>query len=290
MPNHTTNILYVSGPRASLIKFKDTVSGNNPSVIAHHKKAIEEDIARKTERLNKDKKNTWIQRELNEDIATLKKINDGVYKGKSLDFNGTVPMPSSLNITEPPHTDEEKEIAVDNLQKYGHATWYGWSIANYGTKWGAYDVEDVEDWGDTLIYHFQTAWSPPMQWIITTSKQFPDLVFLISAADEGGVYFIKSTISNGDVTNEVSLSQHEWNMEYDEGYKELYDKVFNSEYEVGIKYVLDRGDIEWSLEEELLNYIKDEDLPLFISFDWYNNRIHEQYNERVRSLNVKKDE
>lgn len=30
---------------------------------------------------------------------------------------------------------------IDNLRLHGHASWYGWRIDNWGTKWNAMDVE-----------------------------------------------------------------------------------------------------------------------------------------------------
>lgn len=53
----------------------------------------------------------------------------------------------------------EKELKeLDD--KYGAHDWYAWSNLNYGTKWG--DCETVCNRVDknTLVYTFQTAWSP----------------------------------------------------------------------------------------------------------------------------------
>lgn len=56
--------------------------------------------------------------------------------------------------------DEGKQ-AFDNLEKYGYKDWYDWSIAYWGTKWNAYDVEYLD--GDDTRLHFRitTAWSWP---------------------------------------------------------------------------------------------------------------------------------
>lgn len=42
--------------------------------------------------------------------------------------------------------------------------WYNWNIANWGTKWNAYDVvlnEAIDNDHPFLGYTFTTAWSPP---------------------------------------------------------------------------------------------------------------------------------
>ena len=47
--------------------------------------------------------------------------------------------------------------------------WYNWNIANWGTKWNAYDVEiddKIDDDHPFLGYSFTTAWSPPTNVIL----------------------------------------------------------------------------------------------------------------------------
>jgi len=67
----------------------------------------------------------------------------------------------------------------ENILKYGHKTWYGWSITNWGTKWDAYD--QMLD-GDTLM--FNTAWSGVPKIIEKISEKFPDLTLHYQFADE----------------------------------------------------------------------------------------------------------
>jgi hypothetical protein len=58
---------------------------------------------------------------------------------------------------------EEKYAA--NLAKYGFNSWYDWCVANWGTKWDAYDVEIISERYDNdvaeLTLTFDTAWAPP---------------------------------------------------------------------------------------------------------------------------------
>src|SRR5690242_13974136 len=98
-------------------------------------------------------------------------FDDGAIR--KIDFNKIIPMPKTLEITygslgEMAHhllfgynkrgyelftiqkrfselsledQKEAVELALEynqNLQKYGHTTWYDWAIANWGTKWNAY--------------------------------------------------------------------------------------------------------------------------------------------------------
>lgn len=62
----------------------------------------------------------------------------------------------------------EKVVLSDNeiaqlKKRFGAASWYEWCPANWGTKWGTYDLNVTELTGDGLpvLIEFQCAWSPP---------------------------------------------------------------------------------------------------------------------------------
>jgi hypothetical protein len=68
----------------------------------------------------------------------------------------------------------------DNKKKYGYKTWYDWCVANWGTKWNAYNQEKPaanEIW-------FDTAWSCVHRLILKLSQMFPDATFDYTFADE----------------------------------------------------------------------------------------------------------
>jgi hypothetical protein len=75
----------------------------------------------------------------------------------------------------------------------------------WGTKW---DVNDCEaDMDETCCnYSFDTAWSPPIQWMETTSKLYPGLIFRLEAEEPGFDFRVKVHIQNG-----VKLLDHEEN-------------------------------------------------------------------------------
>lgn len=83
-------------------------------------------------------------------------------------------------------SDEDKELfelggtAFENTQKYGAPTWYEWSIANWDTKWNAYDCSYDKD--RTLFFH--TAWSAPDKVIKALSEKYPDIQIGHMWADE----------------------------------------------------------------------------------------------------------
>lgn len=64
---------------------------------------------------------------------------------------------------ERPEYLELAEQYKSNLDRFGFSDWYGWRIANWGTKWdvGADDIQVVDDSPEYLSLEFYTAWSPP---------------------------------------------------------------------------------------------------------------------------------
>lgn len=92
---------------------------------------------------------------------------------------------------------EDGQKAIENREKYGHQDWYSWSIANWGTKWNAYDVGDWKMGRNTAELYFETAWSPPLPVIQKLAENFPTLTFKLSYADEGGGFLGYTIFKNG---------------------------------------------------------------------------------------------
>jgi hypothetical protein len=93
-------------------------------------------------------------------------------------FHQTVPMPADVfrgNLG-------SREEALYP----GEKNWYGWAVANWGTKWSNYDTEPVETTSRSINIDFVTAWSPPDKWLEAVSKKFPNLKFSLSYSIEGG--------------------------------------------------------------------------------------------------------
>lgn len=153
------------------------------------------------------------------------------------------PMPTELEgTTAPPRVGDTvtQEIFDELKDKYGHADWYSWSNANWGTKWGCYDNQL-----DDTIYRFTTAWSPlDVELIEMFAKDFPN--FTYEWEEEQG-FGLNAECEDG----EISI-QEEWDIPsveevYDENDEEL-DIYFLSEEHRGkeVGYY-----DSWSLEEYL---------------------------------------
>lgn len=84
-------------------------------------------------------------------------------KGRSADVPGII----DYVIVDDAEGFALQKTYISNRLQYGHETWYEWSVANWGSKWGAYDCrieEEVVGTNVTLKLKFDTAWSPPEPW------------------------------------------------------------------------------------------------------------------------------
>jgi len=72
--------------------------------------------------------------------------------------------------------------------------WYHWNCRNWGTKWDV-AVDNKSDYSDTrmeitddgsVMYHFNTAWSPVGEVLLKLSEQYPTLEFDYEYEEEQG--------------------------------------------------------------------------------------------------------
>jgi hypothetical protein len=65
------------------------------------------------------------------------------------------------------------------LLEHGEQTWYHWCINHWGTKW---DVEAVLVTASSthLEYEFESAWNPPVAWLVKVGADFAALRFKLT--------------------------------------------------------------------------------------------------------------
>lgn len=122
--------------------------------------------------------------------ASVDRVKESIEDNGVLSFNKIVPQPQELDITQPPQTEEEKKQTRLNIEKYGYPSGYDWRLHNWGTKWEP-DVSLVTRTDksiSSLVYHFETAWSPPVEIAHRLSEINPDVLIVI-AYDEPGMDF-----------------------------------------------------------------------------------------------------
>ena len=156
------------------------------------------------------------------------------------DMNQLFPIPTELHETVSGYVGEEKaeehsKQQESNLAKYGYKDWYDWANANWDTKWGACNVEFDEDSffeeHNSIILHWESAWSPAVGLLKNISAQFPELVFGMHFTEEadffaGFMVFHKGEmVAEGDHGMEGQPEYDDDDENWDEKYSEWKDAL-----------------------------------------------------------------
>jgi len=84
----------------------------------------------------------------------------------------------------------------ENLEKYGHGTWYGWCKAHWGSKWNAEDSVIFARL-DSLVVRFTAANAFPKKVILALSKKWPGIAVQVQYADEHARWGKEFVLKNG---------------------------------------------------------------------------------------------
>ena len=121
-------------------------------------------------------------------------LNNFYVENKSTDedlcFNKSIPIPK----------DEE-------------SNWHDWKCSNWGTKWNAYEIDYNKNEEDkTISYDFQTAWTPPVNWLDKISTKYLNIKFELEYSEPGCDFggYIKYVDGNIESVHEYSLSEYNW--------------------------------------------------------------------------------
>lgn len=93
---------------------------------------------------------------------------------------------------------KKDEFRKKMIEKHGYKSWYDWRIAHWGCKWG---VDAEIDVSDTFVsYRFDSAWSPPIEFLENICERYPLLNFHLSYSEPGNNYEGDLRIEAGNVT------------------------------------------------------------------------------------------
>ena len=118
------------------------------------------------EELSKIKKFLGMEHQINELEYQYRK--NSVNSFESTDAK-TLPIFNYFNLLAPDKKDWDQYVEERSGGNQPFPFWYSWNVTNWGTKWGAYDVNldhpfDEQTKDDdvlTMTYNFNSAWSPP---------------------------------------------------------------------------------------------------------------------------------
>lgn len=207
MPNHTSTILTIKGPKAEIQRFIEAAKGEKGALDFNSLYPMPAEL-----RGTSSPVRIQTQEEIDKTWAEWKKRKENKADSGPMglhDFEKDRPF--GLGIT----AEENERL----LKTYGFNNWFDFAVNCWGTKWGAYDVGqwEVKDGQASIFY--QTAWSPATPFFEKVSLDFPDLTFKHEFADEGGGFLGWEVIKEGEITENVEL---DWNS--DSG-KELRQKL-----------------------------------------------------------------
>lgn len=179
MPNHIANKLVVTAKTNEEInKFVEFIKGNNDNECIDFNTIIPmPEVLKTTEESSRVHESILYYLKKNNKLAMAEEClgySFAIMKDK--DFSTIVP-----HVLEEMYKEGKKYVEI--YETYGSLSWYTWSIANWGTKWNAYD-SFLSVWRNIAEIHFDTAWSGVPKLIDRLSKLFPNLSFDYKYADE----------------------------------------------------------------------------------------------------------
>jgi len=216
MPNHVKNRLEFKGDQKRISELIDRFTTNHPKTP--HKSFDGSNTYRNELGefgwLNVET-NTFRRRDKEDVVGVVKGFNQHFNEAwdQMPDFSKIVPQPKNMNITSdgwvsdlqgkysnvllkdhmakmreylqknPEQKKETLENFIQGVRNYidhGHATWYTWNIANWGTKWNSYSCEKESE----TVYTFETAWGGVVDLIREIANQFEDLEIIYEYSDE----------------------------------------------------------------------------------------------------------
>ena len=169
----------------------------------------------------------------------LEITSDGYISLLENQFSGREPLKPNMDKIKNIVDEERKKETLENFiqgirnyVKHGHASWYGWNIANWGTKWNCYECEKIDD----NIFTFETAWSGVFLIIEKISKSFPDVTFNYTWSDEDTGQNCGNAIYKNGIQSKIVPKN---------GSKEAYDIAFDLRPEYKKDYCLEDGNYKY---------------------------------------------
>lgn len=85
--------------------------------------------------------------------------------------------------------------------------WYNWQICNWGTKWDVDNNTDFTENPESLVYIFDTAWSPPEALLYYLVEKYAHLNLCFHLTyHEGGMDFYGEIQCSPDGSDDISFS------------------------------------------------------------------------------------
>ena len=149
--------------------------------------------------------------------------NEAQGEAEASPFTELFPTPDELMSAKADFKGESPEHLA-NKAKYGHADWYSWRLAHWGTKWDACEVDFISEDDESATIRFDTAWSPPTELLAWYAQQNPEVIF-VNEYDEEGMGF-EGFECNGP---ESGFEQQCWETYEAPRFEDLLDQIPETE-------------------------------------------------------------
>lgn len=199
MPNHITNRLTIVGTDDQVTAVLDFIKGKNEDG---------EDVLMDFNKI--------IPMPESLDILSSSEGSDGMkyllgMSGNSLErkaYQGTshYKKMAEMESENPDRFEKCMEIGrqyLHNIASYGHPNWYDWRLANWETKWNAYETQMTAP----NVIEFQTAWSGVTQLMSILASKFTEVEFEYLYADENIGYNIGDYRLHGDEVEDFTPTE-----------------------------------------------------------------------------------
>lgn len=120
-------------------------------------------------------------------------------------MNNFLPTPLELKHVEANDTKRPKLF-----KKYGAHDWYQWCVKNWGTKWDVKNYCKPEVSKNEIIYHFDTAWGPPIEFIMNIAPLFHKLKFWLEYSEPGMVFSGELKIQDQKIIENIERDGEVW--------------------------------------------------------------------------------
>lgn len=221
MPNHITNRVTVEGPESEVQKFFDFIKASEPNKDGSINPIDFNKIMPMPKELD------IVSSSAGEDgMEYLIGISGDIIKRHAYKQSEHYRRMQKLKADAPERFEEILKQGgqyLRNIADFGHKDWYSWRLANWGTKWNAYE-QSLE--GNQL--YFQTAWSGVPNLIAILAEKFQSLTIEYKYADEDTSYNTGHFIMQGEDIKDLSPeddSAEAWGLVFELGVADEEDYV-----------------------------------------------------------------
>ena len=136
-------------------------------------------------------------------------------------FHSVIPQPDFLldendpRRTGKPPKSSELLASLSNTDQRVMPDWYTWRCDKWGTKWDiSPDNIFVEKRARSVMYSFETAWSPPHPVIAALSAKFPTVKMMLRFREEGMGFKGSITFLGGQVVSATGDGEEAYEFDY----------------------------------------------------------------------------